>query len=96
MIMGYFNTEGFNEWWNEAKKLYEGDSGLCALRAWQHQQKRIEELELNAGYWENATAAALRQNDELKARIEELETVAALYVNSRCHLSATNKVVDHE
>lgn len=43
--MSDFNTEGFSWWWDKTKKLYDGDSQLCALRAWQHQQKRIEELE---------------------------------------------------
>jgi hypothetical protein len=44
MIMSDFNTEGFNEWWAEAKKLYDGDSGLCALRAWQHQQQEVKSV----------------------------------------------------
>jgi hypothetical protein len=35
----------FKEWWDAAKKLYEGDSCLCALRAWQKQQERIDQLE---------------------------------------------------
>ena len=63
-----FKTTGFKDWWAEAALKYEGDSQLCALRAWQHQQKRIEHLEK----WQQAQYA---DKKVLIDRIEELEAL---------------------
>ena len=37
-------AKGFPQWWETAKPLYDGDSQLCALRAWQYQQEIINTL----------------------------------------------------
>lgn len=44
--MSDFNTEEFADWWTtEGASKYEGDSKLCALRAWQHQQDKMNALQ---------------------------------------------------
>jgi hypothetical protein len=39
-----FDADEFKDWWEDARDKYDGDSQLCALRAWQHQQQIIDEL----------------------------------------------------
>jgi hypothetical protein len=61
-----FDTAGFREWWEEAKQKYDGDSQLCALRAWQHQQQRIKQLESLLGRIHKATDQFYTQQKEDK------------------------------
>ena len=71
--MSDFNTEGFDEWWAENKKLYDGDSDLCALRAWQHQQQRIEELEARNAELEISLKADAKLFAKMQCQIDDLE-----------------------
>jgi hypothetical protein len=66
----------FKEWWEAAKKLYEGDSCLCALRAWQKQQERIDQLEgYNLGLANESCAQQSRIAEVEKERDQILKTV---------------------
>jgi len=58
VIRGTTDHAEFQKWWKDiGKPMYDGDSGLCALRAWQHQQAKVDALR-----------AALRKIAEFRAR----------------------------
>ena len=71
-----FNTAGFNKWWAKACQLYNGDSKLCALRAWQHQQATITELTGALARLADSAQMSDTQIDPLTSAVEAKARIA--------------------